>query len=751
MRITLADSDLRIATTVWKDPQSKTYTAQITPFEQNGEGKRRPLSVGRKGAGVVKSNWIHGVRFLLQILVLIAVFKGELAGTVVWGSVPVGMWTKSMAEDTTTRVGPPRTRRSKKYEDSDEEMDDLEEVDDVEPKLVTDSAELAKAAIVDKDVARAQKEHEKRPSRPTRAFRAVRGSANRTSSSLKRVTRKSANSARDETCEGEEEVEEPKTATRRQTKAATSGKRSTSKVFHTGDVVFVDPLDPKCRFWWPAIVVPKAEIANVQDVRHSTSSQLVVRYFEDANYSVVDKVDLAVFDPTEEPFISFKKKYSQMTSDPSIKSAMQYHATGELPPKFLKAKQQASLKRNGHLTIDEPKCDSARGSSEFPDYIESSDDEVAKMKTRQKRARTAASAASSSLPFTSTSSPAAESGKRDVKRAESTTTSTIGTRSSRIQNNSQSTVATQKSGSSSRPPIDPDMLRDKLPHEIAEILISSSQYPRKAKNAAESIHESVDDEGLTLRERREMLDYYHLNLLSMQREVQRLTKLMKNTTKLGTVSSGSGVGRYSRPTPAQQSAMDSVRHRIAVCDRVRSIVERQTEIIWRGIPSERRELVDKMRDQRFEVLSASKSVHAALTCSKRRGRSASPSSTPGTITPPSASQRKHAAPDPGSRQFQQHSRPHKSNGTTSSSVIPRPNSSSAVKHGGWKMGTLSGTLVKRGGRVSVSQVGLIQGEAGKKVSPPSSAEQNVSRTMVATEKADPIKPASWPFISENPT
>ncbi|KAI8805987.1 hypothetical protein BJ742DRAFT_392645 [Cladochytrium replicatum] len=440
-----------------------------------------------------------------------------------------------------------------------------------------------------------------------------------------------------------------------------------------------------------------------------------------------------------------------MTSDPSIKSAMHYHAKGELPIKFQKAKQQAWSKRNGQMNVDESKSDSVQGSSEIPDYVESSDDEVAKMRTRQKRTRTAASAASSSLPSTSTSSPAAETNKRDSRRAESVSTSTIGTRSSRSQNNGQSTSASQKSASSSRPPIDPDMLTDKLPHEIAEMLISSSQYPRKPKPVAESIQEVVDDDGLTLRERRQVLDYYHLNVLSMQREVQRLTKLMKNATKLGTGSSGSGGGRFSRPTPAQQSAMDSFRHRIAVCNHVRSIVERQTETIGRGTPTAKRELVNKMRDQRLDVLSASKSVATTPTGGKKRGRSASPSSTPGSTTPPNASQGKQSA-DTGQRQSQQ--RPAKSSGTTSTTVTPRSNSSyhnsNMSRHGGWKAGTLSGTLVKRGGRVSVSQVGLIHADASKKVSPPSSAEQNVPRTLVPSGAAT-IKPASWPFIAENPT
>ncbi|CAB4494015.1 unnamed protein product [Rhizophagus irregularis] len=86
--------------------------------------------------------------------------------------------------------------------------------------------------------------------------------------------------------------------------------------FKGRDIVFVDPLDDKAEFWWPAMIVPNDEIDESMDVDGKLEENLfagkyLVRYFEDMTYSVVEyKVRRAMTCKTKgEPNKAFKWDY----------------------------------------------------------------------------------------------------------------------------------------------------------------------------------------------------------------------------------------------------------------------------------------------------------------------------------------------------------------------------------------------------------------------------------------------------------
>ncbi|CAG8689460.1 3978_t:CDS:2, partial [Acaulospora morrowiae] len=80
--------------------------------------------------------------------------------------------------------------------------------------------------------------------------------------------------------------------------------------FKGRDVVFVDPLDAKADFWWPAMIVPNDEIDESMDVDDKLEENLLegkflVRYFEDMTYSVVEARGLRHFKIDEGPYLQF--------------------------------------------------------------------------------------------------------------------------------------------------------------------------------------------------------------------------------------------------------------------------------------------------------------------------------------------------------------------------------------------------------------------------------------------------------------
>ncbi|CAG8627782.1 4294_t:CDS:2 [Ambispora gerdemannii] len=75
-------------------------------------------------------------------------------------------------------------------------------------------------------------------------------------------------------------------------------------------VVFVDPDDPAAPHWWPAIVVPRAEITQFKqrmdyDVRYPEEGTDLVCYFEDASFSIVPEKDQKPFDTSLPPYTTY--------------------------------------------------------------------------------------------------------------------------------------------------------------------------------------------------------------------------------------------------------------------------------------------------------------------------------------------------------------------------------------------------------------------------------------------------------------
>ncbi|CAG8656268.1 989_t:CDS:2, partial [Cetraspora pellucida] len=91
-----------------------------------------------------------------------------------------------------------------------------------------------------------------------------------------------------------------------------SSTRQLKDEFKGRDIVFVDPLDLKAKFWWPAMIVPNDEIDETMDVDgklevHLLARKFLVRYFEDMTYSVVEAKGLRHFRIDGEPYQSFVK------------------------------------------------------------------------------------------------------------------------------------------------------------------------------------------------------------------------------------------------------------------------------------------------------------------------------------------------------------------------------------------------------------------------------------------------------------
>ncbi|GJJ78130.1 hypothetical protein EMPS_10489 [Entomortierella parvispora] len=117
-----------------------------------------------------------------------------------------------------------------------------------------------------------------------------------------------------------------------------SGSTASSRpgpVFRGRDVVFVDPLDDKESYWWPAMIVPVAEIDSTMDCRILNPGECLVKYFEDNKYSVVPFADLQLFVPTTIPFLEFELAAGQkFLKNSGVLNAMSYLETGKVKRKF---------------------------------------------------------------------------------------------------------------------------------------------------------------------------------------------------------------------------------------------------------------------------------------------------------------------------------------------------------------------------------------------------------------------------------
>ncbi|RIA97913.1 hypothetical protein C1645_732041 [Glomus cerebriforme] len=104
--------------------------------------------------------------------------------------------------------------------------------------------------------------------------------------------------------------------------------------FKGRDIVFVDPLDDKAEFWWPAMIVPNDEIDESMDVdgkleENLLAGKFLVRYFEDMTYSVVEYKGLKHFIPDAEPFLTFKNTCDEFPSHIGVRRALMCKMKGE--------------------------------------------------------------------------------------------------------------------------------------------------------------------------------------------------------------------------------------------------------------------------------------------------------------------------------------------------------------------------------------------------------------------------------------
>ncbi|KAF9898189.1 hypothetical protein BX616_004372 [Lobosporangium transversale] len=122
---------------------------------------------------------------------------------------------------------------------------------------------------------------------------------------------------------------------RKQSAGSASTSTRPGPVFRGRDVVFVDPLDDKESYWWPAMIVPVPEIDSSMDCTVLNPGECLVKYFEDNKYSVVPFTDLQPFVPTTIPFLEFELAAGQkFLKNGGVVNAMAYLESGKVKRKF---------------------------------------------------------------------------------------------------------------------------------------------------------------------------------------------------------------------------------------------------------------------------------------------------------------------------------------------------------------------------------------------------------------------------------
>jgi hypothetical protein len=121
-------------------------------------------------------------------------------------------------------------------------------------------------------------------------------------------------------------------------------------------VVFVNPDDDHCLYWWPAIVVPETEYNlfkqsydNSNNFKIPNENEILVCYFEDGSFSVIPESDSVPFNPTTAPYTKYLNDPNisfAFKNDKAVKLAKLYLETGELPSSFLWLKDVPSDDRD---------------------------------------------------------------------------------------------------------------------------------------------------------------------------------------------------------------------------------------------------------------------------------------------------------------------------------------------------------------------------------------------------------------------
>lgn len=105
------------------------------------------------------------------------------------------------------------------------------------------------------------------------------------------------------------------------------------------EAVLVNPrpgdLDDEDRHWWPALVIPAAEVMRdmINSADYDPKSSSVVRFFEDNLYAIIEHKYMRMMKHNTIPLERFKKDPAFM-SGKAAKRAFAYMANAKLPPSF---------------------------------------------------------------------------------------------------------------------------------------------------------------------------------------------------------------------------------------------------------------------------------------------------------------------------------------------------------------------------------------------------------------------------------
>eukprot|EP00842_Homolaphlyctis_polyrhiza_P000386 jgi/Hompol1/1348/HPOL_001088-RA len=95
--------------------------------------------------------------------------------------------------------------------------------------------------------------------------------------------------------------------------------------------VFAYTGDPSAKFWWPAVVIPRSEIDSSMPKREDDDAILVIYLECDRRYYTwCPPSELRVFDPEQEPYLTFSKQPSFL-ADSGHKKVLEFWKTGEIP------------------------------------------------------------------------------------------------------------------------------------------------------------------------------------------------------------------------------------------------------------------------------------------------------------------------------------------------------------------------------------------------------------------------------------
>lgn len=106
-------------------------------------------------------------------------------------------------------------------------------------------------------------------------------------------------------------------------------------------IVFVDPEDPTCPFWWPALIVPAEHLHLFPHTDPGSSApspdEIVVCYFEDGSFSVVPQSAMQPFSLKSGLYVKYRNDPElgqSFLQDRAVLRATKFWAEGIVPQAF---------------------------------------------------------------------------------------------------------------------------------------------------------------------------------------------------------------------------------------------------------------------------------------------------------------------------------------------------------------------------------------------------------------------------------